>query len=160
MAQYDAGTSVGKYLLEADAALKTQLQLIKNYQTIAKVAVVKPPPFPAPPTLPTAPAASTQQATLAQQRQATELQRTAQVAASAAVAQQQLATEEQRTAQATARATQAQVQLGVAQQRAASGGGSGGSGQALPRTLDGLTGSALTAAKAFVTVQAAEKAFS
>lgn len=87
------------------------------------------------------------QLALASQRLATAEQQTARAA-------QQVATETQRTAAAQARAEQAALRLAQAQERAAqSAARTASSMQPLPRTLDGLTGSAAefakTAASAF-----------
>lgn len=95
-------------------------------------------------------ARAAQQAAQAAQKLATETQRTATAQNQAATQAQRLATEQQRTAAATAnaaaaqtRAEQAALRLAAAQQRAAASGQQATSSmQALPRTLDGLTGSA------------------
>lgn len=93
-------------------------------------------------------------AALAQQKLALAQQQTARSAAQTATEQQKLATEEQRTAQATARAEQAQLRLNAAQRQTSQ---NGGKGPALPRTLDGLTGSAAQVALGFISITAAQK---
>jgi hypothetical protein len=100
---------------------------------------------------------TTNKAALAQQKLATEQQRTNKTAIDASVSQQRLATEQQRTAATAAQAEKNQLALAAAQRRAAQSTKNNGLGPALPRTIDGLSGSALTAAKAFISLQAAQK---
>lgn len=77
--------------------------------------------------------------------------------AQAAVEEQRLQTEIAKTAAAEDRAATSAIRRQQAESRA--NGGGGGLGPALPRTLDGLSGSALTVAKGFLTIQAAQKGF-
>lgn len=143
MTNYDAGTSVGKYILQADAALKTQAALVAGFQQLGKAATVKPPVIPSAPI---------QQAALAQQRLATEQNKTA-------ISAQRLATEQQKTAAAVTATARADQQLArdtanaaAAQDRAAQASirrqqaearaarqAQGGLGPALPRTFAGIT---------------------
>lgn len=98
-------------------------------------------------------AATAAAAAAANQRLATEEQKTAQAATQAALATQKLATEQSRSATAAAqaaaaqaRAEQAALRLAQAQSKAAD------SSKALPRTLDGLSGSAAAFASSMVGV--------
>jgi hypothetical protein len=74
-----------------------------------------------------------------------------------AVEEQKLAREVANTAAAEDRAAQAALRRSAAEQKASQQGKNGGLGPALPRTVDGLSGPALNAAKAFLTLQAAQK---
>lgn len=155
---YDAGTATAKYVLQADAALKVQLQLIKNYQALAKASGFKPPSVSAAPLQQQS--AALAKAALAAQKLATEQQKTATSANAAATSAQKLTTEQQRTAtalvntaraeqqlardtaNATAaqdRAAQAALRRQQAEARAARQGQNGGLGPALPRTFAGIT---------------------
>lgn len=87
-------------------------------------------------------ATASNQASVVLQRLASEQNRTATTANQAAIAAQRLATEEKNTATAAAKAERAMIQLATAQERAAKASQNGGLGPALPRTLDGLSGSA------------------
>lgn len=144
---YDAGTSVGKYILQADAALKTQQQLIKGFEQLARAANFKPPSF------------GGAQITAEEVKLAQALARTAEAEARRASAtakradadaraartvaqtdlvEQKKQTELAKTAAAQDRAAVSAIKLGEAQARAAKL-GQGGGGPALPRTFAGFT---------------------
>ncbi len=136
---FDAGSAVARYSIDLSQPKKAAAELRALFAQIKKEqdALNKVVPLPAPRTQ------STTAATLAQQKLATQLQRTALTANQAAVSAQKLATEEQRTVSATAnaasardRAAQATLRLAAAQQRAAAASKNGGLGPTLPRSAE------------------------
>jgi hypothetical protein len=139
---YDAGTASARYLLDIsqfEASIKRARQLYADLGAAA----AKPPPLPAVQT----PTAANNAGALAQQRLATETQRTAAAQNLAARAAQSLATEQNKTAREAAntaaaqdRAAKTALQLAAAQDRAARASQNGGLGPALPRTFAGFTG--------------------
>lgn len=134
MPQYDAGTSVGKYVLQADAAIKDIQRLIKGYQDLAKVAGFKPPPIPAS----GGAAAHINAAAIAQQKLALASNQAARAAQALATEQNKTAREAANTASAQDRAAKSALALAAAQTRAANA-SKGGTGPALPRTFAGFT---------------------
>lgn len=146
MSNFDAGTSVGKYILQADQALKVQQQLIAGYQQLAKASAIKAPAVAGGANV------TAEQVKLAQAlarvaeaearkanatTRAVELDaRAARATAQAGLAEQKRQTEIARTAKAQDQAAQAAIRRADAERRASQ---QGGGGPALPRTFAGFT---------------------
>lgn len=154
---YDAGTSVGKYLLDTSQFEAAVARAKKLYAELGAAANVKPPPLPAVPTPSAAPlagitaaqarAATTaaklateqQKAATEAQRLATEQQKTTAAVTGTARAEQLLARDTANAAAAQDRAAQAALRRQQAEARAAKANQNGGLGPALPRTFAGIT---------------------
>jgi hypothetical protein len=138
---YDAGTSVGRYVLQATDALRTQAKLIAGFQQLAKAQAIKPPAGASGAAAPlNQQAAAATKAAIAQQKLATEIAKTA-------AADQILARNTANASAAQDRAAQAALRRAAAEKRAAQGGGGGAA--VLPRTFAGFTPAGIAQAAGF-----------